>query len=481
MKKVLFVTSEAVPYIKTGGLADVTGSLPKYFNKEQYDVRVMLPKYACMAEHFKESLQYLNHTYVELGWRKQYAGILQAEYDGVIYYFIDNEYYFGGDKPYNNIYEDVEKFAFFSKAAIQAMKILDFQADVVHCHDWQTGLVPVFLNNVYQNDAFYWNMKTVFTIHNLKFQGRWMVDSIIDTTGLPEHLFTSDKLESYGEANYLKGGLVYSDVVTTVSRSYAQEITTPEGGEGLDGLLRARQNRLYGIVNGIDYEEYNPATDGRICAQFDKMSFLQQKPINKAKVQEMMGLPQDPNVMLVGIVSRLTSQKGMDLIAYILDELLYYDYIQIAVLGTGEEQYENMLRHFAWKYPDKMAAQIHYSEDVAHQIYAGADSFLMPSQFEPCGLSQLISMRYGTVPMVRETGGLRDTVCPYNEYVQTGNGFSFCNYNAHEMMHMIRYANDTYMHHRDQWNGIAYRAMESDYSWNVSAGKYEELYHMLTD
>lgn len=479
MKKVLFVTSEAVPFIKTGGLADVTGSLPKYFDKEKYDVRIILPKYACMEEHWKQMLTYIDSIYVKLGWRKQYAGILSASYDGITYYFIDNEFYFGGEKPYNNIYEDVEKFAFFSKAALEVMKVLDFQADILHCHDWQTGLVPVFLKNFYQNDGFYRNMKTIFTIHNLKFQGRWKIESVMDAAGLPRSLFTPDKLESYGEANYLKGGIVYSDFVTTVSRTYAQEITTPQGGEGLDGLLRERGDFLFGIVNGLDYGEYNPATDGRIRENFDKMSFLRGKPVNKACLQEWMELPKEPDTFLVGIVSRLTSQKGMDLIAYILDELLEQERIQIAVLGTGEEQYENMFRHFSWKYENKISAKIHYSEDLAHQIYAGADAFLMPSQFEPCGLSQLMSMRYGTVPMVRETGGLRDTVCPYNEYEQTGNGFSFVNYNAHEMLHMIRYAKDTYENHRNEWNGIAYRAMECDYSWKVSAAEYEELYSRL--
>ncbi len=479
MKKVLFAASEAVPFVKTGGLADVVGSLPKYFDKKKYDVRIILPKYACMEEEYKERLTFIDNTYVELGWRRQYAGILTAKYDGIICYFIDNEFYFGGDKPYNNIYEDVEKFAFFSKAVIEAMKIIGFQADIVHCHDWQTGLIPVFLKNTYQNDVFYQNMKTMFTIHNLKFQGRWKLDEVMDVTGLPEHLFTADKLESYGEANYLKGGVIYSDFVTTVSKTYAQEITTPQGGEGLDGLFRMSADRLYGIVNGLDYKEYNPQTDRYICAHYDKMNFRNKKPADKAEIQKVMGLPTERDTFLVGIVSRLTTQKGMDLIAYVMDELLSQNRIQIVVLGTGEEQYENMFRHFEWKYEDKIAAKLNYSEEIAHQIYAGADAFLMPSLFEPCGLSKLMSMRYGTIPMVRETGGLRDTVCPYNEYEQTGNGFSFANYNAHEMLHMIYYAKDTYENHRNEWNEMVYRAMECDYSWDASALEYEELYARL--
>lgn len=481
MQKILFVTSEAVPFIKTGGLADVTGSLPKYFDKRSYDVRIILPKYACMDACWEKDLQWVGSTYVQLGWRKQYAGVFCAEYDGILYYFIDNEFYFSGKNPYHYMHEDIEKFAFFSKAALEAMKLIDFQADILHCHDWQTGLVPVYLKHEYQKDDFYAHMKTIFTIHNLKFQGRWHINSVMDAAGLPKKLFTPDKLESYGEANYIKGGIVFSDYVTTVSATYAMEITTPEGGEGLDGLLREKGDVLFGIVNGIDYKEYDPSTDMRIRARYNKMNFLSQKPKNKEALQEMMDLPKDPDVFLVAIVSRLTSQKGMDMIATILDEMLSQEPIQLVVLGTGEEQYENMFRHFSWKYENQVSATLRYSEDLAHQVYAGADAFLMPSQFEPCGLSQLISMRYGTVPMVRETGGLKDTVCPYNEYEQTGNGFSFANYNAHEMLHMVRYAKDTYLYHRNEWNGIAYRGMECDFSWDISAKQYAELYQMCAE
>ena len=479
MKKVLFVTSEAVPFIKTGGLADVTGSLPKYFDKKKYDVRIMIPKYLCIEEKLTADLENLGNFSISLGWREQYVGVFHKVVEGVTYYFIDNEYYFGGDQPYNRIYEDVEKFAFFSKAAIAAMKFIDFQADIIHCHDWQTGMVPVFLKYFYGEDPFYQKMKSVFTIHNLKFQGRWKLNEVKDITGLPAKFFMPDQLESYGEANYLKGGIVYSDMVTTVSKSYAQEITTPEGGEGLDGLLRAKSDHLYGIVNGIDYDEYDPVTDQRIGTHFDKMNVVKMKPANKAGLQEELGLPKEEDASLIGIVSRMTVQKGMDLIAYVMDELLGDKKIQFAVLGTGEERFENMFRHFAWKYERQMGVCLQYSEDLAHRIYAGADAFLMPSMFEPCGLSQLMSMRYGTVPMVRETGGLRDTVCPYNEYEQTGNGFSFANYNAHEMLHMIRYAKDTYVNHRNEWNGIVKRAMECDFSWNASARDYETLYEEL--
>ena len=479
MKKILFAASEAVPFMKTGGLADVTGSLPKYFDKKNYDVRVILPKYVCMEERWKGQLHFLCHFYVNLSWRKQYVGIFETTYDGITYYLVDNEFYFAGNAPYNNIYEDVEKFAFFSKAVLEALPYLDFCPDIIHCHDWQTGLLPVFLRTLYGDEEYYTGIKTVFSIHNLKFQGRWKLNEVKDITGLPAKFFMPDQLESYGEANYLKGGIVYSDMVTTVSKSYAQEITTPEGGEGLDGLLRAKSDHLYGIVNGIDYDEYDPVTDQRIGTHFDKMNVVKMKPANKAGLQEELGLPKEEDAFLIGIVSRMTVQKGMDLIAYVMDELLGDKKIQFAVLGTGEERFENMFRHFAWKYERQMGVCLQYSEDLAHRIYAGADAFLMPSMFEPCGLSQLMSMRYGTVPMVRETGGLRDTVCPYNEYEQTGNGFSFANYNAHEMLHMIRYAKDTYVNHRNEWNGIVKRAMECDFSWNASARDYETLYEEL--
>lgn len=480
MKKILFATSEAVPFIKTGGLADVTGSLPKYFDKERCDVRVILPKYLCMDEKWKPQLHFLCHFYVNLSWRKQYVGIFEAEYEGVTYYFVDNEFYFAGSRPYNNIYEDVEKFAFFSKAVLEALPFLDFCPDVIHCHDWQTGLVPVFLRTLYGDQNYYSGIKTVFSIHNLKFQGRWMLPVVMDITGLPKQVFTADKLEAYGEANYLKGGAVYADVVTTVSRTYAQEITTPEGGEGLDGLMNARKNDLYGIMNGIDYDEYNPETDHFLSAHFNETNFTEGKPLNKADLQKTLGLPVDKDVFMVGMVSRMTDQKGFDLVACIMDELLATSRIQVVVLGTGEDRYQDMVHHFSNKYPDKMRAWVGYSEQMAHQIYGSADAFLMPSLFEPCGLSQLMSLRYGTVPIVRETGGLKDTVEPYNRYEQTGTGFSFANYNAREMLDIIRYAMKVYYDDKKAWNELVARGMKQDFSWNVSAKEYEKLYEKLT-
>lgn len=477
-KNVLFVSSEAVPFIKTGGLADVAGSLPKYFDKDRYDVRVMLPKYLCIPEKWRSQMKYVTHFYMDLAWRSQYVGVLEMEYAGVHYYFIDNEFYFAGPKPYGYIHEDIEKFAFFSKAALSAMPLLNFKPDIVHCHDWQTGLIPVYMKERFHDGEFFRDMKSIMTIHNLKFQGVWDLQKVKDITGLPPYFFTSDKLEAYGDANYLKGGIVYADAVTTVSDSYAEEIKTPFYGEHLDGLMRARSNCLTGIVNGIDYEEFNPATDKRIVANYTQKTFRKEKGKNKKALQQELGLEVNDKKFMIGIVSRLTDQKGFDLIAYMMDQICAED-VQLVVLGTGESQYENMFRHFAWKYPDRVSANIYYSEDMSHKIYASCDAFLMPSLFEPCGLSQLMSLRYGTVPIVRETGGLKDTVEPYNEYESTGTGFSFANYNAHEMMNTINYAKHVFYNKKREWNKIVDRGMLKDFSWTSSAKKYEKLYDNL--
>ncbi|OUP51192.1 glycogen synthase GlgA [Lachnoclostridium sp. An181] len=478
MKRILFVASESVPFIKTGGLADVVGSLPKYFDKEKYDVRVMIPKYMCMKQEWKEKLQYKTHFYMDLNWRSQYVGVLELVHEGVTFYFIDNEYYFAGMKPYGNIYEDIEKFAFFSKAALSALPLIDFRPDIIHCHDWQTGLVPIYLDNFRYGGEYYRGIKTVMTIHNLKFQGVWDKKKVKDITGLPDYYFVPDKLEAYKDANYLKGGIVYADKVTTVSNSYAGEIQTAFYGERLDGLMRARSNSLSGIVNGIDYNEYNPETDIFIPYHYTVDSFRKDKVKNKVELQKELGLNVDPKVMMIGIVSRLTDQKGFDLIAYVMDEMCQ-DAVEFVVLGTGDEKYENMFRHFAWKYNGKVSANIYYSEPMSHKIYAASDAFLMPSLFEPCGLSQLMSLRYGTLPIVRETGGLKDTVEPYNEFEKTGTGFSFSNYNAHEMMATVRYAERIYYDKKRDWNKMVERAMEKDFSWNNSAKQYENLYDSL--
>ncbi|HIT89779.1 MAG TPA: glycogen synthase GlgA, partial [Candidatus Merdenecus merdavium] len=443
-----------------------------------YDVRVILPKYICMKEEYKNQVKYLANFYMDLSWRSQYVGIHEMVYEGIHFYFIDNEYYFAGPRPYGNIYEDVEKFAFFSKAALSALPIIGFQPDIVHCHDWQTGLIPVFLKDKFHEGEFFRDMKSIITIHNLKFQGIWDMKTIKDITGLPSDYFTPDKLEAYGDANYLKGGIVYADAVTTVSSTYAEEIKTPFYGENLDGLMRARSNSLWGIVNGIDYDEYDPNTDSYIIKNYNAKNFRKEKFKNKLALQKELGLEEDSKKFMIGIVSRLTDQKGFDLIEYRMDQLCQED-IQIVVLGTGEERYENMFRHFAWKYHDRVSANIYYSEEMSHKIYASCDAFLMPSLFEPCGLSQLMSLRYGTVPIVRETGGLKDTVEPYNEFENTGTGFSFANYNAHEMEATINYAKDIFYNKKREWNKIVDRGMAMDFSWTHSAKKYEELYRNL--
>lgn len=480
MKRVLLVASECVPFIKTGGLADVVGSLPKYFDKTKYDVRVMLPKYLCIKEEFRSQMKYITHFYTDFCFRNQYVGILEMEYQGITFYFIDSEFYFGGPWPYSNMYEDIEKFSFFSKAVLSSLPLIGFRPDIIHCNDWQTGLVTVYLNDSFQGNPFFRGIKTIFTIHNLKFQGTWSIDTIRYMTGLSDYYFTNDKLESYNNGNLLKGGLVYSDIITTVSKTYAEEIKTGFYGEGLDGLLRARSNSLVGIVNGIDYTFYNPETDADITAQYNTENFAEKKTENKLALQKELGLKEDPNVFMLGIVSRLTDQKGFDLIDCVMEQICAEN-VQLVVLGTGERRYEDMFRYYADKYSDRVSANIYYSEPMSHKIYASCDAFLMPSLFEPCGLSQLMSLRYGTLPIVRETGGLRDTVEAYNEVDGSGTGFSFANYNAHEMLSIINYAKKVFYHDKAAWNGMQKRAMEKDFSWNSSAREYEKLYDKLTE
>jgi starch synthase len=406
------------------------------------------------------------------------VGLFEMEYEGVHFYFIDNEFYFDGYKPYGYIHQDIEKFGFFCKASLSAIPLTGFKPDIVHCHDWQTGIIPVYLKERFHEGEFYRDMKSIMTIHNLKFQGIYDMKTIKDVTGLPDSYFTPDKLEAYKDANFLKGGIVYADKITTVSRSYAEEIKTPFYGEKLDGLMRARSNDLWGIVNGIDYDEYNPETDTRIPHNYNQITFRKEKYKNKMDLQRELGLEVNPKKFMVGIVSRLTDQKGFDLIAYVMDELCAED-IQLVILGTGEERYENMFRHFDWKYNNRVSANIYYSEEMSHKIYAACDAYLMPSLFEPCGLSQLMALRYGTVPIVRETGGLRDTVEPYNQYESTGTGFSFRNYNAHEMLDTVNYAKSVYYNNKREWNKIVDRGMLTDYSWKTSALKYQELYDSL--
>ncbi len=480
MKKILFAASECVPFIKTGGLADVCGALPKWFDKEEWDVRVVIPNYTCIPESYRSQFQYLTHFYMHMGpsMPDKYVGVMEYELDGIKFYFIDNMEYFDCAVPYGNIRFDVEKFCFFDKAVLSMLPQIGFQPDLIHCHDWETGLIPVYLKNEFQGDMFFWGMKSIMTIHNLKFQGIWDIKTVAGITGLPKELFTPDKLEFHEDANMLKGGLVYADYITTVSDTYAHEIQTAYYGEGLDGLLQARHFDMQGIVNGIDYDVYNPETDPQVAHKYNVGNFRRQKPENKAELQKELGLTVDKKKFMIGLVSRLTDQKGLDLVDYALRGIAD-EFTQFVVIGTGEYRYENMFRYYAGEFPGRISANICYDENLSHRLLAACDAYLVPSRFEPCGLTQMMACRYGTVPIVRETGGLKDTVQAYNEYENTGNGFSFTNYNADEMLRVINYAKQVYFENKRRWNQIAERAMNIDFSWKVSASRYQGLYEYL--
>lgn len=468
-------SSEVAPFAKTGGLGDVLGALPQALAKLGHDVRVVLPKYGCIQEQYCQEMEFRFFLYIPLGWRRKYCGVFELKKDGVTYYFIDNEYYFGDIYLYK--WNDLERFAFYDKACLEILKQLDFKPDIIHAHDWQAGMVPVLLNAYYVEDEFYRGIKTVFTIHNLRYQGIYSMDIVADFYSLPQEYFTEDKLEFHGCANLLKGGIVYADYVTTVSPSYAEEIKTPLGGERLDGLLSARSQSLYGIINGIDDAVYNAKTDPKIFANFDLRNLTSKKKENKIALQKQLGLPVDGEKAMIGIVSRLVDQKGFDIIAEAMGELVNLD-IQLVVLGTGEAKYEEMFRQNAWYHPEKVSANITFSDDMAHKIYASADMLLMPSMFEPCGLSQMIAMAYGTIPIVRETGGLKDSVQPFNEFTDEGNGFSFAPYSAHDMLYTLRMALHFFAD-KEVWVPLMKRAMKMDFSWSASAQKYDEMYQKL--
>ncbi len=476
--KILFAASECVPFIKTGGLADVVGALSPVLKAQGADVRVILPLYAAIPEQYVSQMKLECEFEVELCWRRQYCGIKSLEYQGVTFYFVDNQYYFGRSYIYGLGGDEYERFGFFDRAVIDALVHLDFKPDVIHCHDWQTGMIPALLKIQYAQFPFYQDMKTVYTIHNLQYQGVFPIKAVQDTLGLGDDLFTSDKLECYGCANYMKAGLVYADELTTVSPSYADEIQTAFYGERLDGLLRARKDQLVGILNGIDVNDYDPAKDPQIYANYDPYH-LGGKETCKAELQKELGLTVDPTVPLVGIISRLSNQKGFDLIECVIRELMATG-IQLVVLGMGEAKYTNLFSWAESEYPGRLAARFAMNHQLAHRIYAGSDMFLMPSQFEPCGLSQMIAMRYGSVPIARETGGLRDTVLSYNKFTDEGNGFTFFNYNAHDMLHTVRRAVHYYQNNREVWYRLIVRGMTGDYSWYSSAGKYMALYEDVT-
>ena len=482
MRNILFVASESVPFIKTGGLADVVGSLPKSFPKEEFDVRVVIPNYTCIPWQYRRHFKYITHFHMNFGEisNNEYVGIMTTQHDGITFYFIDNEHYFGGNSPYGDTKFDIEKFCFFSKAVLSILPSINFKPDIIHCHDWQTGVLPVYLNTIFRDNHFYDNIRTIMTIHNLKFQGIWDIETLKKITGFPDYVFRSTDMEYNRDANMLKGGLVYSNYITTVSNSYKDEIQSEYYGEGLDGVIREKRGTLFGILNGIDYNEYNPETDNKIFSQYNAYSFIENKSINKVELQRELGLEENEGKFMIGVISRLTDQKGVDLIGHVLEEIVD-DYTQLVVIGTGDEEYENMFRYYEWKLKGKVSGNIYFSNKRAHKIYAAADAMLVPSRFEPCGLTQLIALRYGTVPIVRETGGLRDTVEQYNIYSDSGTGFSFENYNAHEMLNIINYAKQIYFDERDKWNGIAFRGMNKDFSWKSSAEEYSRLYRKLMD
>ena len=475
--KILFTASESVPFIKTGGLADVVGALAPVLAKEGHDVRVVIPDYSAIPQEYAEKMTHVCDFEVQLGWRRQYCGIEKLEKDGVIWYFVDNKFYFGRPYIYGMGGDEYERFGFFCRGVLNMLPLIDFQPEVIHAHDWQSGMIPALLKIQYAHLPFYSGIKTVFTIHNLQYQGIFGIREVQDVLGLGDSLWTDDKLECFGCANFMKAALVYADLITTVSPSYAEEIQTAYYGERLDGLLRARKASLYGVLNGIDMVDYDPATDTRIAAAYT-VSDRSGKAVCKRDLQEKLGLDVRPDVPIIGMVGRLSNQKGLDLVDFVIADIMRQD-VQLVVLGMGESRYFNLFSWAEGEYKGRVAARFTMDHALAHQIYAGVDMFLMPSQFEPCGLSQMIAMRYGTVPIVRETGGLRDTVLSFNEFTGEGNGFTFFNYNAHDMLHTIERAIDFYLNHTDVWQLLQERGMNGDYSWTHSAGEYMKLYHSL--
>jgi starch synthase len=473
---VLFATSEAEPFIKTGGLADVSYALPKYLKRMGADVRVVMPKYKNIKLP-EEGLDFVKWFMVPVGWRNQYCGVFEYDVDGVTYYLIDNEYYFLRDGCYG-YYDEAERFAFFDRAVLMLLKEINWKADIIHCNDWQTAMVPVLHKVEYSFDPFYSDIKTVFTIHNLAYQGNFDPDILSDLFGLGQELYHNGTLEFYGAVSFMKGGISFADEITTVSKTYAEEIQTPEYGERMDGLLRSRKDHLHGIINGIDYEIYDPAADKYIFKNYD-VKTVQARSENKLKLQKQLGLSIGEHIPMVGLISRLTWQKGVGLIEAAAHDMLKTG-IQLVVLGTGEHNAEWFFRSLERMYPGQVSANILFDDTLAHRIYAASDIFLMPSLFEPCGLSQLIAMRYGSLPLVHETGGLKDTVKPYNEFTGEGTGFSFASYDPLTLTKILNMALKYYHDDEEIWYNIIVQAMNCDNSWQNSAGEYMELYKSIT-
>lgn len=473
--KVMFAVSECVPFIKSGGLADVAGALPKELVKQGTEVTIIMPKYRDIPEKYLSSLEKVMDFRVQVGWRNQYCGLEKLEQDGITFYFIDNEDYFKRPGLYG-YFDDGERFSFFNRAVLESLSYLSYYPDIIHCHDWHTAMIPFMLNVDYKWRREYSQIKTVFTIHNLQFQGIMPRGALGDLLNLNDDYFTTDQLEFYGNINFMKAALIASDKITTVSPTYMKEIQTDYYGEKLNQLLTLRQSDLTGIINGIDEEVYNPATDDVIIQKYSNTN-ISGKVQNKLDIQKLFGLKEDETIPIISMITRLTSQKGLELVRHVFHEIMEEN-VQFLVLGTGDPEFENFFREMEFKYPDKCKAYIGFDESLAHKIYAGADLFLMPSKFEPCGLGQLIALQYGNIPIVRETGGLNDTVFSYNELTNSGNGFSFTNFNAHDMLYTIRRALHLY-EDKDVWSTIVKNAMTMDNSWAQSAFKYNQLYAEL--
>lgn len=480
-RSVAFIGSECYPFVKTGGLGDVMSALPKSLAKLNCDVKVIIPRYKCIPQKFQEKMEYKGSFSMDLcaDGKQYYVGIMEYQEDGVVYDFIDNDEFFSWGNPYTNLIDDIPKFCYFGKAALAALNYLDWTPDVVHCHDWQAALVPLYLRTCFK-DSNVGRASCVLTIHNLRFQGIYDRKTIQYWSGLPDYVFNKDCLtQNWLDANMLKGGITYSNVVTTVSNTYAGEIQTEEYGEGLEEHLRYHHNKLVGIVNGIDTDIWNPATDKLLAAPYDSHNVIENKKANKKALQESLGLQVDDHKIVIGLISRLTNQKGLDLVNNVIPHIMD-EHTQVVVLGTGDAEYENAFRHYENAYKGNFCAYIAYNENVAHNIYAGCDALLVPSRFEPCGLTQLISMRYGSVPIVRETGGLKDTVQPYNLFDNTGNGFTFDRYESGLLYDAINRAKTLYFENRTYWDDMVVRNMNKDVSWEQSAKHYKDMYVGLT-
>ena len=480
-RSVAFIGSECYPFVKTGGLGDVMSALPKSLAKLNIDVKVIIPRYKCIPQKFQEKMEYRGSFDMNLcsDGKQYYVGIMEYQEDGVVYDFIDNDEFFSWGNPYTNLIDDIPKFCYFAKASLAALNYLNWTPDVVHCHDWQAALVPLYLRTCFQ-DTDVGRAISVLTIHNLKFQGIYDRKKIQYWSGLPDYVFNKDcMIQNWLDANMLKGGIAYSNKVTTVSNTYAWEIQTEEYGEGLAEHLRYHNNKILGIVNGIDTDIWNPATDKLLAADYDEKSAIKNKKINKKALQESLGLDVDEHKMVIGLISRLTNQKGLDLVNDVIPGIMD-EHTQVVVLGTGDSQYENTFRYYENKYKGNFCAYIAYNENVAHNIYAGCDALLVPSRFEPCGLTQLIAMRYGAVPIVRETGGLKDTVQPYNMFENTGNGFTFDRYESGLLYDAINRAKTLYFENRKSWDDMVIRDMNKDVSWEKSAKQYKDMYVGLT-